>query len=137
MKKDHVLTSMAIEDNIVGGDSYFVAEIMSLKRIFDRVSKGEPTYVFVNEILCGTNTVEIIASPSSVIHWIRNYPSLAFVASHDMELTEILKNQCDNIHFKEEIVGGQGAQFNYKLQGVLLRREILCSYLIKWIFLRI
>lgn len=46
MKKGHVLSLMAVEDDVVMGDSYFEAEIKSLKRILDQVKqKNELTYL--------------------------------------------------------------------------------------------
>ncbi|RTK47956.1 DNA mismatch repair protein MutS, partial [Enterococcus faecalis] len=93
----HVITSMAVEDDLFEGDSYFVAEIKSIKRLLDTVATNQRCYCFVDEILKGTNTVERIAASASIIHWLRAYPSLAFVATHDIELTEILKNDCCNI----------------------------------------
>ena len=68
MKKGHVLTSMAVEDGVVMGDSCFVAEIKSLKRILNQVETKERSYLFVDEILRGTNRVERIAASSSIIN---------------------------------------------------------------------
>lgn len=116
MKKGHVLSSMAVEDDVVMGDSYFVAEIKSLKRILNQVKTKERAYLFIDEILRGTNTVERIAASSSIINWLNDYPSLAFVATHDIELTEMLKRQCDNVHFKENITEKGDIQFHYRLQ---------------------
>lgn len=116
MKRGHILSSMAVEDDVVMGDSYFVAEIRSLKRILVQVKKKERAYLFIDEILRGTNTVERIAASSSIINWLNDYPALAFVATHDVELTEILKNQCDNVHFKEDITEEGDIQFHYQLQ---------------------
>lgn len=116
MKRGHVMTSMAVEDDIVMGDSYFIAEIKSLKRILKQVKNKERAYLFIDEILRGTNTVERIAASSSIINWLADYPSLAFVATHDVELTEMLKDQCDNVHFKEEISEDREIIFHYQLQ---------------------
>ena len=116
LQAGHVLTSMAVEDDIIAGDSYFVAEIKSIKRLLDQVEKGERCYCFIDEILKGTNTIERIAASSSVVTWLADYPSLSFVATHDIELTEILKNQCDNVHFEETVTEEQGITFDYLLK---------------------
>jgi len=126
MQPGHVLTSMAVEDDIFAGDSYFVAEIKSIKRLLDQVEKGERCYCFIDEILKGTNTIERIASSSSVVTWLGDYPSLSFVATHDIELTEILKNQCDNVHFEETVTEEQGITFDYILkQGSAVTRNAI------------
>ena len=116
MKRGHVLTSMAVEDDVLRGDSYFVAEIKSLKRVLDKVRTNERCYLFIDEILRGTNTVERIAASSSIIRWIGDYPSLTFVATHDVELTDILNQHCDNVHFKEDVTSEDGIKFDYLLQ---------------------
>lgn len=116
LQPGHVLTSMAVEDDILAGDSYFVAEIKSIKRLLKQVEKGEHCYCFIDEILKGTNTIERIAASSSVVTWLAGYPSLSFVATHDIELTEILKNYCDNVHFEETVTEEQGITFDYVLK---------------------
>lgn len=126
MVPGHVITSMAVEDDLFEGDSYFVAEIKSIKRLLDTVATKQRCYCFVDEILKGTNTVERIASSASIIHWLRAYPSLAFVATHDIELTEILKNDCRNIHFSEQVTEDDGISFDYKVKsGPALSRNAI------------
>lgn len=126
MQPGHVLTSMAVEDDIFAGDSYFVAEIKSIKRLLDQVEQGERCYCFIDEILKGTNTIERIAASSSVVTWLAEYPSLSFVATHDIELTEILKNQCENVHFEEAVTEEQGITFDYLLkQGPAVTRNAI------------
>lgn len=122
----HVITSMAVEDNVIEGDSYFVAEIKSIKRLLDQVATSQRCYCFVDEILKGTNTIERIAASSSVVNWISAYPSLAFVATHDIELTEILKTKCDNLHFEEQVTEEQGVNFDYQVrQGPATTRNAI------------
>lgn len=126
LQPGHVLTSMAVEDDIIAGDSYFVAEIKSIKRLLNQVEKGERCYCFIDEILKGTNTIERIAASSSVVTWLNDYPSLSFVATHDIELTEILKNQCENVHFEETVTDEQGITFDYVLKyGPALTRNAI------------
>ncbi|KAF1299526.1 DNA mismatch repair protein MutS [Enterococcus sp. JM4C] len=116
LQEGHVLTSMAVEDDIFEGDSYFVAEIKSIKRVLDKAKTEERCYCFVDEILKGTNTIERISASASVVDWLSDYPSIAFVATHDIELTEILKNSCKNVHFEEQVTKEHGITFDYKLR---------------------
>lgn len=126
MQPGHVLTSMAVEDDILAGDSYFVAEIKSIKRLLSQVKKGARCYCFIDEILKGTNTIERIAASSSVVTWLADYPSLSFVATHDIELTEMLKKQCDNVHFEETVTEDRGITFDYVLkQGPSVMRNAI------------
>lgn len=117
MKKGHVYSSMALEDDLFEGDSYFVAEIKSVNRIIKHVKTGATTYCFVDEILRGTNTVERIAASAAIVNWLNQYPSLAFVATHDIELSEILKESCENIHFSEKVTESDGIAFDYLVKA--------------------
>ena len=51
-----VVTSMAVRDDITAGESYFMAEVRSLKRLTDAARTGS-CLLFIDEILKGTNTV--------------------------------------------------------------------------------
>lgn len=116
LEPGHVLTSMAVQDDVQSGDSYFVAEIKSLKRVLDKIQTNEHCYLFIDEILKGTNTIERIAASANIVHWMNDYPSLAFVATHDIELTKILSVHCDNVHFQEQVTKENGVYFDYLLR---------------------
>ena len=75
-----VITSMAVRDDILTGDSYFISEIKSLKRIIDKVEIVK-CICFVDEILRGTNTIERIAASTSVIKYLHGKDCLCIVAS--------------------------------------------------------
>lgn len=109
-----VVSSMAVEDNIIDGDSYFVAEIKSMKRLIQK-AEAEYCYLFVDEILKGTNTIERVAASASVLHYLSGLPGVCMAATHDIELTQMLKEIYENKHF-EETVEGQGVLFNYQLK---------------------
>lgn len=109
-----VITSMAVRDNLSEGDSYFITEIKSLKRILDKVNKI-PCFCFIDEILKGTNTIERIAASAAVLKYLLDKDCLCMVASHDIELTVILNNEYDNYHFSEQI-NDEGIYFDYLLK---------------------
>ncbi|MDD7305351.1 MAG: hypothetical protein PUG67_02040 [Peptoniphilaceae bacterium] len=115
LKKAGVFTSMAIKDDVVNGDSYFIAEIKSLKRIVDDL-EDKKSYYFIDEILKGTNTIERIAASFSVITYLIEKSSLAMIASHDIELVSLFKDKVNNIHFREYIKENGDIYFDYKLK---------------------
>lgn len=98
-----VLTSMALKDDLQGGDSYYIVETKSLKRILEEAKQGEPLLCIVDEVLRGTNTVERIAASSRILASLAQPHVLAFAATHDIELTYILEGIYENYHFEEEI----------------------------------
>jgi hypothetical protein len=114
LKFSYVATSMALRDDIVSGESYFVAEIKSLKRIV-AFTRAQYCTCFIDEILRGTNTRERIAASTAVLKLLHETGSLCVVASHDIELTEILSGVYDNYHFSEQIIGN-AIDFDYLLK---------------------
>ena len=109
-----VYSSMALRDNIMGQESYYIVEIKSLKRIMDAMNPKLPILCFVDEVLRGTNTLERIASSSMILKWIVQQNAVCFAATHDIELTHILEGMYENYHFTESIVEGDG-RFDYLL----------------------
>jgi DNA mismatch repair ATPase MutS len=112
-----VLTSMALTDNLSGGESYFIVEIRSLRRIMEAsedTSSGIPVLGVVDEVLRGTNTIERIAASAEILAELAKKPAVTLAATHDIELANILKGSYRNLHFEEEIRDGD-VVFSYKL----------------------
>jgi DNA mismatch repair ATPase MutS len=98
-----IYSSMALKDSIANNESYYIAEIKSLKRILDSLSPDIPCLCFIDEVLRGTNTVERIAASSQVLHELSKRNCLCIAATHDIELTSILQNDYENYHFQESL----------------------------------
>lgn len=100
-----IYSSMSLRDDLAGGDSYYMVEIKSIKRILDQVEQeGEiPVLCFVDEVLRGTNTVERIAASTQIMKKLAMGNALCFAATHDIELTKLLEREYDNYHFEERI----------------------------------
>ncbi len=110
-----IFTSMALTDNLFGNESYYIVEIKSLKRILDAVTDEIPVLCFVDEVLCGTNTVERIAASSRILYFIANSNALMFAATHDIELSYMLESCFSNYHFEERIEENR-VLFDYQLK---------------------
>ena len=121
-----VVTSMALTDNLLGGESYFVVEIRSLKRIVDMAEDSDvPVLGIVDEVLRGTNTIERIAASSKILETLAGGRAVIFAATHDIELSYILESIYRNLHFEEEIQGGD-VRFSYKLmEGRAMTRNAI------------
>ncbi|WP_373217892.1 hypothetical protein [Ruminococcus sp. 5_1_39BFAA] len=98
-----VMTSMALRDDLSGGESYFIVEIKSLKRILDESRKEQPLLCIIDEVLRGTNTIERIAASSRILMELSRKWVLPFAATHDIELSYILEGIYANYHFEEEV----------------------------------
>jgi len=111
-----IYTSMALRDDLVGGESYFIVEIRSLKRVLDAASGSSnvPVLCCVDEVLRGTNTTERISASAEILLYLAEKPMQIFAATHDLELTELLKEKYINYHFTET-VDGEDVKFSYNL----------------------
>ena len=110
-----IFSSMALRDSMENGESYYIVEIRSLKRILDAAGEWRtPVLCFVDEVLRGTNTVERIAAATQILIRLAESGTLGFAATHDIEMTELLKEYYDNYHFEEVIRDGD-ILFPYQL----------------------
>ena len=110
-----VFTSIALTDNLRGGESYYIVEIRSLKRILDASSQGSRVLAMADEVLRGTNTIERIASSAAVIRKLCEEKVIILAATHDHELSYLLETVLPNRHFGEVMAEGDIA-FDYTLQ---------------------
>ena len=110
-----IYSSMSLKDNLSENDSYYMAEIKSLKRIMDKAGSGRTIICFIDEVLRGTNTIERIAASSQILKELTAENVICFAATHDIELTHILDQSYSNYHFEEEVCG-EDVNFNYHLK---------------------
>lgn len=112
----YIYSSMSLRDDLENGDSYYIVEIKSIKRILDeRKERKGKILCFVDEVLRGTNTVERIAASTQILLSMTGEDMQCFAATHDIELTQLLEDVYDNYHFEEEIKDGD-VLFNYQLR---------------------
>ena len=108
-------TSMALSDNILGKESYYIVESKSLKRICDESLVSSNIFCIVDEVLRGTNTSERIAASCQILKYLKKNGVLVFTATHDTELTELLKDDYNLYYFTEDI-RDKDVIFTYKIQ---------------------
>ncbi|QQT11826.1 MutS family DNA mismatch repair protein [Staphylococcus pasteuri] len=110
-----VFTSMANADDVLSGDSYFMAELKSIRRLFN-ISTDKQIYCFIDEIFKGTNTTERIAASESVLTYLNNIPNYyVLAATHDIELSSLLSPSFINYHFNESIKN-DSIDFDFKIK---------------------
>lgn len=125
-----IYSSMSLKDSLLKGESYYMAEIRSIKRILDagkQTKEAEeprgkesshlaiaPVLCFIDEVLKGTNTIERIAASTEILKSFPRENIFCFAATHDSELTFLLENEYDNYHFEEQIEEND-VVFRYRL----------------------
>ena len=113
-----VHTSMRIGDVIQDGKSTFYAEVERLAGVMHAVGdkRGPAVLVLLDEILRGTNTKERLIGVQSIVRSLAGAPSIAFIATHDQEITRLASEhrQIDNFHFRERLDKGR-LYFDYHM----------------------
>ena len=110
-----IYTSMALSDDLLAGESYFIAEIKSLKRILDEQNGNGFMLCAPDDVLRGTNTVERIAASAEILNALDRPGTLCLVATHDSELCSLAGGRYQLAHF-EETITDEGIRFDYKLK---------------------
>lgn len=78
------------------------------------LEEGKPCLSVIDELLKGTNTIERIAASAAMMNWLSQTNGINITATHDIELTEIMKSTYDNYHFTETFKEGD-IHFDYKI----------------------
>lgn len=113
--KMYVMTSMALRDDVLNGESYYVREIKYLKRMLEQVSTGEKTLIVIDEILKGTNTKERVAASRAVLEYLSDTSAVVITATHDIELVEQMEKTYDAYYF-ECLVNDGEVKFSYEMR---------------------
>lgn len=109
-----VISSIERSDDLINGKSYYMSEVESILRIINS-SKTEGVHLFlIDEIFRGTNSVERTAASIEVLRFLNNQKDFVIVATHDLQLTDILNPDYHNFHFRETMTDA-GLHFDYKL----------------------
>ena len=110
-----VLTSMAVRDDILSGESYYIKEIKYLQRMIEKSSGERMVFCGIDEILRGTNTMERVAASIAILSYLCEKNCMVMVATHDVDLATALDGPCDNYYFCESVQDGD-VVFDYKLR---------------------
>lgn len=110
-----LLSSVNIEDDLLEGKSYFFEEARVIESLIQSVQPDTVNLFVMDEVFKGTNTIERIAAAKAVLSYLNQYKNIVFVATHDLELADLLKDQYNLYHFVESIQDEQ-LHFDYKLK---------------------
>ncbi len=120
-----VYTSIALSDDILAGESYFITELKAFKRILTAVKHEERVLCAIDEVLRGTNTVERIVASSTLLDYLAGRGTICLTATHDLELCSLLSEAYTMAHLGEDIVEGR-IVFAYRLRpGVACTRNAI------------
>lgn len=111
-----VRSSIRREDNLMDNKSYYYREIEAILEFIRLADDDNGDYYFlIDEIFKGTNTVERVASASSVLKDLAA-KSTVLVTTHDVELQDLLNELFKMYHFSEQVENDRH-YFDYKLKS--------------------
>lgn len=109
-----VISSISPSDNLLVGKSYYLGEAEALLRIIKSCDKEVPSLCIIDEIFRGTNPIERISASAEILNYLVDNNTLVIVATHDLELTEMVNNY--GCYYFTEDVDDEGLKFDYKLK---------------------
>jgi DNA mismatch repair ATPase MutS len=96
-------SSIRIDDDLFEGKSYYFEEVRIMGTLIAEVETPFQNLFILDEVFKGTNTVERIASAKAILSYLNRKNNIAIVATHDIELSDMLKEEYELYHFTETI----------------------------------
>ena len=111
-----VRASIGRNDDLSSGKSYYLAEVESIGSLVAASGGNRQQLFLVDEIFRGTNTTERVAAGRAVLAWLTRANDIVLVATHDLELLELLEGQYAPFHFREQVVNDE-LYFDYTMRA--------------------
>ena len=127
-----IISSIRTKDSLVKNESYFYAEIKRLEVIINRLKKGERLFVFLDEILKGTNSKDKEQGSKALLKQLVELKAVGIIATHDLNLgliSQEFSNYVENQCFEVEIRDG-GLHFDYRIRPGIAQ-NMSATYLMK------
>lgn len=110
-----IMSSISPNDDILQGKSYYLGEAEAVLRIINNCEVSIPSLCIIDEIFRGTNPIERISASAEILDYLISHNSVPIVATHDLELTEIVDKSYECYYFTED-VHEDGLKFDYLIR---------------------
>jgi len=110
-----VRTSIGRAESLVEGRSYYLAEVESVRELVRAKDRSRQYFFLLDELFRGTNTTERIAAAYAVLAYLNRDSDLVVVATHDLEVLDLLGSAFAAHHFREQIADDV-LTFDYRIQ---------------------
>ena len=110
-----VKVSMGAADSLTESKSHYLAEVESVRVLVESAQSGTQCLFLLDELFRGTNTVERVAAAKAILEYLNRGDNIVMVATHDIELAELLGHRYECHHFRE-VIHHQQMEFDYRIQ---------------------
>jgi len=110
-----VKACLGAADSLVEGKSHYFSEVEGVLALIKAAQSGKQCLFLLDELFRGTNTMERVAAAKAILEYMNRGDNIVLIATHDIELVELLDLQYESYHFRE-IIENQQMTFDYKLQ---------------------
>ena len=112
----HVRSSIGRTDSLLDGKSHYLAEVESVRSLLYAKRPDRQHLFLLDEMFRGTNTAERVAAAYAVLAYLTQGIDIVLVATHDLELVELLGDAYETYHFRERVEDGT-LFFDYRLRA--------------------
>lgn len=116
-----VYTSIRITDDLLENTSYYLEEVLTIKKLVEASKNNEPCLFILDEIFKGTNTIERISGGKAILSYLNGENHIVLVSTHDIELTELLEKENYKLHHFTENIENDELHFDHKLKSGKLK----------------
>ncbi|MCK5028562.1 MAG: hypothetical protein KAR57_02940 [Bacteroidales bacterium] len=114
-----IFSGMRTADSLNENESYFYAELKRLKHIIEKLKQKKPSFILLDEILKGTNSVDKAKGSWKFVEHLTELKATGVIATHDLTLCDLETKYPENIINKcfEVQIDKNKIKFDYKLHS--------------------
>lgn len=129
-----VITNMHVEDDLMKGESFFLAEVKSIKQTAEAVAHKGSQLVLMDELFKGTNVHDAYECTKAIVEGLLKHPQhIMILSTHLHEVAHFFENQAGlSFYCFSTTLGSDGGfQFNYQLKEGISDERIGYKILVK------
>jgi DNA mismatch repair protein MutS len=125
---DGIITNMHVEDDILKGESFFLAEVKSVKRTVETITQQNGNMlILMDELFKGTNVHDAYECTKAIVNGLLNFKSNIMVLSthiHELAISFASNKQLGFYKFSTQLNTDGNFIFNYKIEPGISEEKI-------------
>jgi DNA mismatch repair ATPase MutS len=112
----NIYSSIRSNDNVLESRSYYMDEILTIKKFIFNLEPPNFNIILFDEILKGTNSLERIAISKNILDYLNQKNCIIIASTHDFEIASFLQDKNYKTAYFEDLIEENTLKFNYKIQ---------------------